>query len=72
MKDLKSSNQIIKIEALRLISTIEEEEHIIQIERFVQQAILDKNMFISNTALIAGIKLANKFPHVVQRWKAEI
>ncbi|KAM3147040.1 hypothetical protein pb186bvf_000756 [Paramecium bursaria] len=72
VKDLRSDDQIIKIEALRTISLIKEEQDFLQIERFINNALLNDNIQIASTALIIGIHISNRFPNIVKKWDQEI
>ncbi|KAM3147013.1 hypothetical protein pb186bvf_000729 [Paramecium bursaria] len=72
MKDLFNKNPLIRIDALRFISVIQEEQYIQQIERFIHNAILDNDIQVSNTAYIVGINIINRFPNIVKKWQQDI
>ncbi|KAM3147093.1 hypothetical protein pb186bvf_000809 [Paramecium bursaria] len=72
IKDLINENQFIKIEALKFIPFIQDEEYIVQLERFIHNALIDKNQLISSAALVVGIHIVNKYPNLVSKWQFEV
>ena len=43
-----------------------------QIDRYLKTAIVDKNPFVSSSALVCGMTLHATVPDVVKRWVNEI
>ncbi|KAM3147095.1 hypothetical protein pb186bvf_000811 [Paramecium bursaria] len=71
-KDLINDNQFIKIEALKFIPFIQDEEYIVQLERFIHNALIDKNVLISSAAIIVGIHIVTKYPNLVYKWLFDV
>lgn len=42
------------------------------VERYIKQAIVDKNPLVSSSALISGIHLFRKSPDIIRRWVNEV
>lgn len=42
------------------------------IERFMKQAIVDRNALVSSSALVSGMHLIKQNPEVVRRWVNEV
>ncbi|KAM3147112.1 hypothetical protein pb186bvf_000828 [Paramecium bursaria] len=72
IKDLISDNKKIKLEALKFIPFIQNEQYFQQIERFAHNALIDTNQYISNTALIVGIHIINKYSNVIGKWLFDV
>ncbi|KAM3147050.1 hypothetical protein pb186bvf_000766 [Paramecium bursaria] len=71
-KDLMSDVPWIKLQALKFIPFLQNEQYINQVERFVRDALIDTNQSIQSTALIVGIHIVNKFPILVGKWLFEV
>ncbi|KAM3127660.1 hypothetical protein pb186bvf_020257 [Paramecium bursaria] len=80
LKDLISTNDFIRQNALKLIPQIMEESILMQLEKYVKivinlivlQALQDHRLIISNTALMVGFNIVEKFPNIIMRWYPEI
>jgi coatomer protein complex subunit gamma len=42
------------------------------IERYLKQAIVDRNAFVASSALMSGLKLFDTCPDIVRRWINEV
>jgi coatomer protein complex subunit gamma len=71
-KDMTSGNEVFQANAIRVLSKIIEVSLLGQMERFIKQAIVDKNAFVASSALVAGQNLFTKAPDIVRRWSNEI
>ncbi|KAM3147038.1 hypothetical protein pb186bvf_000754 [Paramecium bursaria] len=71
-KDLKSDNPLLKLQALKFIPFIQDEQYVYQIERFVHDALIDTKLSIQSTALIVGIHIVNQFPTLGGKWLFEV
>ncbi|KAJ3266575.1 coatomer subunit gamma [Chytriomyces hyalinus] len=71
-KDLTSRSEISKANAIRALCKITDASMIQGIERFLKQAIVDKNHAISSAALVSSLHLFNNSKDVVRRWANEV
>ncbi|XP_049849051.1 coatomer subunit gamma-2-like isoform X1 [Schistocerca gregaria] len=71
-KDLVTESNVLRANALRTIARVVDSSLLTQIERFVKQAILDKDYYLSSSALVSAIHLARLSPEVVNKWTWEI
>ena len=55
VKDITSKTDLFRMNALRTIPLVLEASNLVQIERYMKSAIIDKNYAVSSAALLAGI-----------------
>lgn len=71
-KDMNSKVDLFRMNALRLTPIIIEPQYLIQSERYIKQAIIDKNPAIACSALMAGVHLYPQNAEFVKKWTNEI
>eukprot|EP00736_Rhodelphis_marinus_P006261 Rmarinus@m.24789 len=71
-KDMTSTNEMYRANAVRVLSKIVDSAMLGQIERYIKQAIVDKNGYVSSCALASAIHLYKKNPQIVSRWLSEV
>ena len=71
-KDMTSKFDLFRANSIRVLASIMDASMVGQMERFLKQAIVDKNPFIMASALSAGQQLYGTSPEVVKRWLNEI
>ena len=57
MKDMNSKTDMYRANAIRVLCRIIDSTLLTQIERYLKQAIVDKNPVVSSAALVSGIYL---------------
>eukprot|EP00753_Platysulcus_tardus_P015911 PLAT5336.5.p1 GENE.PLAT5336.5~~PLAT5336.5.p1 ORF type:complete len:910 (+),score=521.07 PLAT5336.5:27-2756(+) len=74
MKDMNSTTDLYRGNALRVLSHIIDSSLLSQIERYIKQAIVDRNPMVASSALIAGITLARNRENtdILRRWASEV
>eukprot|EP00611_Tribonema_gayanum_P013774 TRINITY_DN24994_c0_g1_i2.p1 TRINITY_DN24994_c0_g1~~TRINITY_DN24994_c0_g1_i2.p1 ORF type:complete len:854 (-),score=272.22 TRINITY_DN24994_c0_g1_i2:124-2685(-) len=71
-KDMNSSEDLYRANSIRVLARIIDSAMLGAIERYVKQAINDKNAIVASSALVSGISLFNTSPDVVKRWNNEV
>mmetsp|Transcript_9822 Transcript_9822/g.22413 ORF Transcript_9822/g.22413 Transcript_9822/m.22413 type:complete len:891 (-) Transcript_9822:151-2823(-) len=71
-KDMNATNDLFRANAIRVLCTITDTAMLTAIERYLKQAIVDKQPLVASAALVAGMKLMKSNPDVVKRWVNEI
>jgi len=71
-RDMHSKNDLYRANAIRVLCSITDASMMAQIERFLKQAIVDKQPFVASAALVSGLHLMNSSPDVVKRWQNEV
>ena len=74
-KDMNSKIDLNRANAIRVLGAIiaaTDPTLLVQIERHLKQALVDKNCFVAASALVAGIHLMPVNPEVVRRWVNEV
>lgn len=71
-KDMNAANDLFRANAIRVLCTITDTAMLTNIERYLKQAIVDKQPLVASAALVAGMKLMKTSPEVVRRWVNEI
>jgi len=71
-KDMNSHEGLYRANSIRVLARIIDSTMLSAIERYVKQAIVDKNGLISASALLAGQTLLTKSPEIVRRWVKEV
>ncbi|XP_010526924.1 PREDICTED: coatomer subunit gamma [Tarenaya hassleriana] len=72
MKDMNSKIDMYRANAIRVLSRIIDGTLLTQIERYLKQAIVDKNPVVASAALVSGIHLLQTSPEIVKRWSNEV
>ncbi|WBY57134.1 coatomer subunit gamma [Plasmodium yoelii yoelii] len=72
-KDMNSSNDCYRANAIRVLSQTIDSILAAQIEKYLKTAIVDKNPFVSSSALLCGLNLfINTSSDIVKKWTNEI
>ncbi|XP_010548052.1 PREDICTED: coatomer subunit gamma-like [Tarenaya hassleriana] len=72
MKDMNSKIDMYRANAIRVLCRIIDGTLLTQIERYLKQAIVDKNPVVASAALVSGIHLLQTNPEIVKRWSNEV
>uniref|UniRef100_A0A0E0NRX6 Coatomer subunit gamma n=1 Tax=Oryza rufipogon TaxID=4529 RepID=A0A0E0NRX6_ORYRU len=72
MKDMNSKTDMYRANAIRVLCRIIDGTLLTQIERYLKQAIVDKNPVVASAALVSGIHLLQANPEIVKRWSNEV
>ncbi|WOH04633.1 hypothetical protein DCAR_0624044 [Daucus carota subsp. sativus] len=72
MKDMNSKTDMYRANAIRVLCRITDGPLLTQIERYLKQAIVDKNPVVASAALVSGIHLLQTNPEIVKRWTNEV
>lgn len=72
MKDMNSKTDMYRANAIRVLCRIIDGNLLTQIERYLKQAIVDKNPVVASAALVSGIHLLQANPEIVKRWSNEV
>ena len=71
-RDMTSKMDLFRANSIRVLASIMDASMVQQMERFLKQAIVDKNPFIMASALCASQHIYATSPDVVKRWVNEI
>ena len=71
-KDMTGSNDNFRSNALRVMCQITDAQMLLQVERFIKQACVDKVAAVSSAALVSGLQLLKKNNDSVKRWQNEV
>lgn len=71
-KDMNTGEDLYRANSMRVLAKIIDAAMLGAIERYVKQAIVDRNAFVASSALIAGANLFRTCPEVVRRWINEV
>ena len=71
-KDMNSNDDLYKANAIRVLARIIDAQMLGAIERYIKQAIVDKNTMVASSALVSGCRLFKTAPDVVRRWVNEV
>jgi len=72
MKDMNSPIDLYRANAIRVLCNITDSGLLGQIERYLKQAVVDKNAVVSSAALVSGIHLLEVNSDIVRRWNNEV
>ncbi|GER28956.1 coatomer subunit gamma [Striga asiatica] len=72
MKDMNSRTDMYRANAIRVLCRITDGTLLTQIERYLKQAIVDKNPVVASAALVSGFHLLQTNPEIVKRWSNEV
>ncbi|VDO32470.1 unnamed protein product [Onchocerca flexuosa] len=71
-KDMTGREDIYRAPAIRALCCIIDGNMLQAIERYMKQAIVDKNSAVASAALVSSFHLLRKNPEVVRRWANEV
>jgi len=71
-KDMNSKEDLFRANSIRVLAKMIDATMLGAIERYVKQAIVDKNSMVSSSALVAGAHLIKGSSDVVRRWVNEV
>lgn len=72
MKDMNNPHDLFRANAIRVLCKIIDGQMLLQIERYLKQAIVDKSPVVAAAVLAGSVQLAAVNPEVVKRWNSEI
>ncbi|XP_063394004.1 coatomer subunit gamma-2-like [Cydia fagiglandana] len=70
-KDMTGKEDLYRAAAIRALCTITDSTMLQAIERYMKQAIVDKNPAVSSAALVSALHLSGTNPDLVRRWVNE-
>jgi len=71
-KDMTGKEDNYRAAAIRALCTITDPVMLQAIERYMKQAIVDRNPAVSSAALVSSLHLSDRAPEVVKRWVNEV
>jgi coatomer protein complex subunit gamma len=71
-KDMNTGEDLYRANSMRVLAKIIDATMLGAIERYLKQAIVDRNAFVASSALMSGIRLFKACPEVVRRWINEV
>lgn len=71
-KDMNTGEDLYRANSMRVLAKIIDATMLGAIERYLKQAIVDRNSFVASSALMSGINLFKTCPEVVRRWINEV
>jgi coatomer subunit gamma len=72
MKDMNSTNDLYRANAIRVLCKIIDSQMLLQIERYLKQAVVDKSAVVASAVLAGAIQLAPNNAEVIKRWNSEV
>jgi hypothetical protein len=72
MKDMNSNNDLYRANAIRVLCRIIDSQMLLQIERYLKQAVVDKSAVVASAVLAGAIHLAGQNAEVIKRWSNEV
>lgn len=70
-KDMTGKEDLYRAAAIRALCSITDSTMLQAIERYMKQAIVDKNPAVSSAALVSALHLSATVPDLVRRWANE-
>ncbi|XP_026760719.1 coatomer subunit gamma-2-like [Galleria mellonella] len=70
-KDMTGKEDMFRAAAIRALCTITDSTMLQAIDRYMKQAIVDKNPAVSSAALVSALHLSSTVPDLVRRWVNE-
>ncbi|DBA02873.1 TPA: hypothetical protein N0F65_005900 [Lagenidium giganteum] len=71
-KDMSSDVDLYRANAIRVLCRIIDGSMLTAIERYMKQAIVDRNALVASSALVSGMHLIKTNPDVIRRWVNEV
>jgi coatomer protein complex subunit gamma len=73
MKDMNSPSELYRANAIRVLCRIIDPQMLLQIERYLKQAVVDKSPVVAGAVLAGALQLAARgSADVVRRWASEV
>lgn len=72
VKDISSNNDVNRCNAIRTLRKVTDVTMIGPMERYLKQAVVDKQNSVVSAAIVTGIHLAYAQPEMVRRWGTEV
>ena len=72
VKDMTTGEDLYRANSMRVLAKIIDSAMLGAIERYLKQAIVDRNAFVASSALMSGLRLFANCPEVVRRWVNEV
>ncbi|KAL4445701.1 hypothetical protein ABPG74_006252 [Tetrahymena malaccensis] len=72
MKDITSNVDLYKMNALRVIPVVLDPSNLIQVERYIKNAILDKNTAVASAAILAAIQLFPQHSESIKKLSSDV
>lgn len=71
-KDMNTGEDLYRANSMRVLAKIIDAAMLGAIDRYIKQAIVDRNAFVAASALMSGVRLFSTCPEVVRRWINEV
>jgi len=71
-KDMNSKTDLYRANAIRVLTGITDNTLLGQVERYLKQAIVDKEPYVATAALVSGFHLMDKSSEIVKRWVHQV
>jgi len=71
-KDMNSSSDLLRANAIRVLVKILEPQSLHQFERNIKQAIMHKNPSVATASLVAGLHLFPMSPEIIKKWASDV
>lgn len=71
-KDMNTGEDLYRANSMRVLAKIIDATMLGAIERYLKQAIVDRNAFVASSSLMAGLRLFQTCPEIVRRWINEV
>eukprot|EP00201_Polytomella_parva_P011942 CAMPEP_0175059692 /NCGR_PEP_ID=MMETSP0052_2-20121109/12575_1 /TAXON_ID=51329 ORGANISM="Polytomella parva, Strain SAG 63-3" /NCGR_SAMPLE_ID=MMETSP0052_2 /ASSEMBLY_ACC=CAM_ASM_000194 /LENGTH=891 /DNA_ID=CAMNT_0016325273 /DNA_START=59 /DNA_END=2737 /DNA_ORIENTATION=+ len=71
MKDMNSRTDLYRSNAVRVLCDIIDSQLLVQVERYLKQAIVDKSPVVASSALVSAMHLLKNNADIVRRWSSE-
>jgi len=71
-KDMNTGEDLYRANSMRVLAKIIDSAMLGAIERYLKQAIVDRNAFVASSALMSGLRLFKPCPEIVRRWINEV
>lgn len=72
VKDISGNNDVNRCNAIRTLRKVTDVTMIGPMERYLKQAVVDKQNSVVSAAIVTGIHLAHAQPEMVKRWGTEV
>lgn len=71
-KDMNTGEDLFRANSMRVLARIIDATMLGAIERYIKQAIVDRNPFVASSALMTGLSLFDACPEIIRRWVNEV
>lgn len=71
-KDMNSKTDLYRANAMRVLTGVTDNTLLGQIERYLKQAIVDREPFVASAALVSGVHLMRTSSDIIKRWINEV